>query len=458
VAASTSTRLTAYAPPLDALALITAGGISWLLRFPDANVAAPYPIALLLAFLLAIILLPLTGAYRHPHCCHPVRGVVAAAPGLLLVFASLLAIAMLTKSTAEFSRLWMLGWVILSVPGLSVWRLFASTLPTSASRRILMLGTGPLACATVSHLQSRQPQNQVIGMLALPGEPETAGLRLPATFLGHFTELDELLNGADSHVDELWLAPDGASAIPDTVLQSGLSQSSLPVRYVPDLTVLRMLQHRINDVDGLTVIELNATPLDGPEGVVKALMDRTLAAVALLALSPLLVLIAALVRLDSPGPALFKQARHGGGGRIIRVFKFRTMHTARNADTRQASRNDPRVTRIGRFLRRSSLDELPQLFNVLQGDMSLVGPRPHPLELNDQYRKRLDTYMQRHRVKPGITGWAQINGCRGATETLDKMQKRLEYDLYYIENWSIWLDIKILAKTALLGWSGRNAY
>ncbi|HCD57498.1 MAG TPA: undecaprenyl-phosphate glucose phosphotransferase, partial [Halieaceae bacterium] len=122
------------------------------------------------------------------------------------------------------------------------------------------------------------------------------------------------------------------------------------------------------------------------------------------------------------------------------------------------SRNDPRVTRIGRFLRRSSLDELPQLFNVLQGDMSLVGPRPHPLELNDQYRKRLDTYMQRHRVKPGLTGWAQINGCRGATETLDKMQKRLEYDLYYIENWSIWLDIKILAKTALLGWSGRNAY
>ncbi|HAN29569.1 MAG TPA: undecaprenyl-phosphate glucose phosphotransferase, partial [Haliea salexigens] len=278
-----------------------------------------------------------------------------------------------------------------------------------------------------------------------------AGLRLPATFLGHFAELDELLSGADSHVDELWLAPDGASAIPDTVLQSGLSQSSLPVRYVPDLTVLRMLQHRINDVDGLTVIELNATPLDGPEGVVKALMDRTLAAVALLALSPLLVLIAALVRLDSPGPALFKQPRHGGGGRIIRVLKFRTMHTARNADTRQASRNDPRVTRIGRFLRRSSLDELPQLFNVLQGDMSLVGPRPHPLELNDQYRKRLDTYMQRHRVKPGITGWAQINGCRGATETLDKMQKRLEYDLYYIENWSIWLDIKILAKTALLG-------
>jgi len=220
-----------------------------------------------------------------------------------------------------------------------------------------------------------------------------------------------------------------------------------------------LLGQRASEVAGITLIELNATPLDGPDALLKAVMDRVLSAVLLVLLSPLLLLIALLIRLHSPGPALFRQARHGGGGRIIQVLKFRTMfHHERPEDQRQARRGDPRITRLGAILRRSSLDELPQLINVLRGDMSLVGPRPHPVALNEKYAARLQDYMQRHRVLPGITGWAQVNGFRGETDTLDKMASRLEHDLYYIEHWSLGLDLRILARTALLGWGGRNAY
>jgi Undecaprenyl-phosphate glucose phosphotransferase len=446
------------APLLDALTLTLAGGVSWSLRFTRPAMENHYQIALLLAFLLALLLLPIAGAYRQSHWSHPIRGVAAAAPGVLLLFAGLMLVATMTKSTADFSRVWIVGWGLLAITGMAAWRGLARPLFTPSTRRILLLGSGQLACATAQHLFCHGQHNQVVGMLTLPGEPPVDAATLPIAVLGEFDDLERILGNAPKAIDELWLTPDITHPLTNSVLQAGLQQTSLPVRYVPDLTLLRLLQHRISNIHGLTVIELNATPLDGPEALVKAVLDRTVAALMLLALLPLLLLIAAIVRIDSPGPALFSQPRHGGGGRIIRVLKFRTMRGEPDLGTQQAQRDDPRITRIGVLLRRSSLDELPQLYNVLRGDMSLVGPRPHPLALNAQYRKLLDTYMQRHRVKPGITGWAQINGYRGETDTLEKMQKRLEYDLYYIENWSLALDLKILAKTAVLGWGGRNAY
>ena len=185
-----------------------------------------------------------------------------------------------------------------------------------------------------------------------------------------------------------------------------------------------------------------------------------IAALLLILLLPVFAIIALAIKLDSQGPVFFRQKRYGFNNNPITVFKFRTMFTgpAEESSVPQARRNDPRVTRLGALLRRSSLDELPQLFNVLRGEMSLVGPRPHAVAHNEQYAKVIDDYLSRHRVKPGITGWAQINGLRGETDTPDKMRRRVQYDLYYIDNWSLFFDLKILLLTPFVGFVNRNAY
>lgn len=195
--------------------------------------------------------------------------------------------------------------------------------------------------------------------------------------------------------------------------------------------------------------------------VLKRAMDVALASAVLVLAAPLLLLIAAAIKLDSRGPVLYQQLRHGAGNRVIRVFKFRTMRTemcdASDAPIRQAVRNDPRVTRIGQFLRRSSLDELPQLLNVLNGTMSLVGPRPHPIAFLEEYGRLIEGYARRHDVKPGITGWAQINGLRGEVHRPDDMRRRIEHDLYYVDHQSCWFDIRILLRT-LTCFTSPNAY
>ncbi len=205
--------------------------------------------------------------------------------------------------------------------------------------------------------------------------------------------------------------------------------------------------------------DLIATP-SPPALHIKDVFDRLFALAVLVLLSPLLLSLALAIRATSPGPVLFRQLRLGLDGRPFHVYKFRSMRMHREADGQltQATRGDPRITPLGHFMRRTSLDELPQFLNVLRGDMSVVGPRPHALVHNDIYRQRLAQYMLRHSVKPGITGWAQIHGLRGETDTDDKMARRLEHDLHYIRHWSFWLDIKIVCWTAIHGWTHRNAY
>lgn len=449
-------RLARVAPLIDALALFLAGYVAWWLRFSRPAVAEHYVLALFLGVLLVLVLLPATRSYRGLNWIRPLRGVALAAPGLAAVFVCLMAAATLTKTTADFSRLWMGAWVGLGLGLMALWRWAAGLFAQRDLPRILIVGTGQLAAETARRLRGRYGDAAVAGFVRLPDEPKAD--ELPAPEVGRVDQLEEVLAAPDFDVSELWLASDAPPGASDEALLRQLRMSSLPVRYVPDLRLLRLLGHRASEVAGMTVIELNATPLDGPDALVKAAMDRLLASLILLLLSPGLLLVALAIRLDSPGPVLFSQPRHGGGGRIIKVLKFRSMAHSSQPDSRQARRNDPRVTRVGAFLRRSSLDELPQLINVLRGEMSLVGPRPHPLALNQEFSARLAAYMQRHRVKPGITGLAQINGYRGETDTLEKMQKRLEYDLYYIENWSLALDIRILFRTALTGWIDRNAY
>ncbi len=210
---------------------------------------------------------------------------------------------------------------------------------------------------------------------------------------------------------------------------------------------------------GLPAVSVFENPLFGVDGVAKRAADLTIASVAILVGAIPMVLIAIAVKLSSPGPIFFRQRRYGLDGREIQVWKFRSMRTCDNGNViRQATKNDPRVTWVGGILRRTSLDELPQLFNVITGSMSLVGPRPHATAHNEQYRSLIRGYMLRHKVKPGITGLAQVNGCRGETETIDKMQRRIEWDHRYIRNWSIWLDLRILFKTIVVVLKRDEAY
>lgn len=447
--------LSRAAPLLDALSVVIAGYGAWCARFQRGWPPDHYLLALLLGVLLVLVLLPAARSYRGRHWHRPLRGVVSALPGLVTVFVCLLLIATLTKTTADFSRLWMMGWAGLSLVVMAFWRRAFGAARGGAVPRVVLLGTGKLAVDAATRLRRLHGDDSVAGFVRLPEEDGDSGA---SPELGRLGQLDEILASVQPPATELWLASDSPPDSSNESLFRRLRMSSLPVRYVPDLRLLRLLGHRASEVAGMTVIELNATPLDGPDAFIKAAMDRAVALLLLIVLSPLLALIALAIRLDSPGPVLFSQSRHGGGGQVIEVLKFRSMTDHAPSEFRQAKRNDGRVTRVGTLLRRSSLDELPQLINVLRGDMSLVGPRPHPLELNQAFSERLAAFMQRHRVKPGITGLAQINGCRGETETLEKMQKRLDYDLHYIENWTLWLDIRILVKTALSGWFDRNAY
>lgn len=199
-------------------------------------------------------------------------------------------------------------------------------------------------------------------------------------------------------------------------------------------------------------------PIAGINAALKRLEDFVFGSIALLLLFPLMALISIIVKLDSTGPALFCQARSGRNREIIKVYKFRTMYQSGSAEFKQAQKDDPRITRVGSFLRRTSLDELPQLFNVIQGSMSLVGPRPHPLKLDEDFQYVIPSLYSRYCVKPGITGWAQISGFRGETRRVSDMVSRIEHDRYYVKNWSILLDLKILVLTVFKGWTHKNAY
>ncbi len=229
--------------------------------------------------------------------------------------------------------------------------------------------------------------------------------------------------------------------------------------FVPDVFGISIIQGRLQDMNGVPVVGICETPFTGTNELVKRISDVVLATLILILISPLMLALAIGVKMTSPGPAIFRQRRNGLDGEEIVVYKFRSMTTQDNgAVVQQATKDDPRITPLGAFIRRTSLDELPQFFNVLQGSMSIVGPRPHAVAHNEEYRRIIKAYMVRHKVKPGITGWAQVNGHRGETDTLDKMKARVEYDLEYLRNWSLGLDLQIIVRTIRLVFFDRNAY
>lgn len=242
-------------------------------------------------------------------------------------------------------------------------------------------------------------------------------------------------------------------------LLDSLRDSTVSIYFVPDLFVFNLIQARLDHLSGIPVVAVRESPFYGIRGFAKRISDIAIAGAVAAVISPVLLAVAAGVRLNSPGPILFKQKRYGLDGKQIIVYKFRSMTVTEDGENTytQVTRGDRRVTRFGAFLRRTSLDELPQLFNVLEGTMSIVGPRPHAVMVNEQYRRLIPSYMVRHKVKPGITGWAQVNGYRGGDD-LASMEKRIEFDLQYLRHWSLRLDFMILAKTATLVLRDRRAY
>jgi putative colanic acid biosysnthesis UDP-glucose lipid carrier transferase len=275
-----------------------------------------------------------------------------------------------------------------------------------------------------------------------------------------FGTLDELPKYVkQNHVDAIYLSLPMATQPRILHLLDALSDTTASIYFVPDIFVTDLMQGHMDAVGEVPVIAVCETPFNGVNGLIKRASDIVLALLILLLISPLLLAIAIAVKLSSPGPVIFRQRRYGLNGEEIIISKFRSMAVCEDGGhIEQAHKDDPRVTRIGAFLRRTSLDELPQFFNVLQGRMSIVGPRPHAVAHNELYRKIIKGYMVRHKVKPGITGWAQINGCRGETDTVEKMELRIAYDLAYLRHWSLWLDIYIIVSTLPLMFRDRKAY
>ncbi len=238
-----------------------------------------------------------------------------------------------------------------------------------------------------------------------------------------------------------------------------LQGTTASIFFVPDVFGISIIQGRLQDLNGVPIVGMCETPFTGTNQLVKRIEDIVLSAIILVLISPLLLAVSIGVKLSSPGPVIFRQKRNGLDGEEIVVYKFRSMRAMDNGPVvKQATKDDPRITRFGAFIRRTSLDELPQFINVLQGRMSIVGPRPHAVAHNELYRKLIKAYMVRHKVKPGITGWAQVNGHRGETDTVEKMQARVEYDLEYLRNWSLGFDLQIVARTVKLVFFDRNAY
>jgi len=243
-----------------------------------------------------------------------------------------------------------------------------------------------------------------------------------------------------------------------TELINKLSDTTVRVYVIPDLFTFELLHSKIENVVGIPSISIYSSPMQGVQSLIKRIEDIVLSVIIIVLISPLLLVLFGLVKVLSPGPAIFKQVRYGMDGKHFNVYKFRTMDVSQEQDDVQATRNDPRVTRFGKYLRAHSLDELPQFFNVLMGQMSIVGPRPHAVIHNEEYRQLIHGYMLRHKMKPGITGWAQINGFRGETDTLDKMESRVKFDLEYIKKWSVLFDLYIVVISCFKGFKSKDVY
>jgi putative colanic acid biosynthesis UDP-glucose lipid carrier transferase len=383
--------------------------------------------------------------------------------GWVILLGALLFLGFITRTSGSFSRNLMLAWsisvpIVLIAVHLVIWQLLRTLRAAGRNQRSAVLA----GLNDVSYHLANQIQQS----------PEL-GIRLHGFFDGHQAEplgrfggrnligpIEELPRYVREHnIDVVYIAciTEQEDVIADLIKE--LRDTTACVYFVPNILMFNLMHARSYELNGIPLIAVWEVPFSEVQYILKRAIDIGLSLLALIALAPVMLIIALAIKLTSAGPILFKQRRYGLNGQEILVYKFRSMKVMEDGEkVQQVTRNDSRITPLGALLRKTSLDELPQFINVLQGRMSLVGPRPHAVAHNEMYRKLISGYMLRHKVKPGITGWAQVNGFRGETDTLEKMQQRVNYDLEYLRNWSLSLDVQILIRTALVFLKDQNAY
>lgn len=438
---------------VDFMLVMGAAYLAHWWRFNQLEMPSLYQSVALISALLAVLSLWLFGLYGSWRGKSLPAQVFRHLVGWAVVVGLLLSIAFFLKVSEDFSRQWYAYFVLLASGSslcLRVLMFIALRRLRSSGRNLKLVLLVDGGGSAAEYLRSGRAWDE-------------DGFRIvhSLSFSKSATWIKTLVAEVDKHgVHELWLCLPLAEGSAIQSVMYALRHHTVAVRFMPEWGDLPLLNHKVSNIAGLYSIDLSCSPMDGPARLVKRLEDIVIGGVISVAIVPVCLLIALAIKCTSPGPVLFKQYRTGMNGRKFKVYKFRSMvvHREQHGEVTQATRNDPRVTRIGAFLRRTSLDELPQFFNVLQGRMSIVGPRPHALEHNEYYKDLVESYMQRHKVKPGITGWAQVKGYRGETDTLEKMQKRVECDLWYLDNWSLWLDIKIIFWTVFKGFIGKAAY
>lgn len=376
----------------------------------------------------------------------------------------LIALAFMLKISENYSRGWMIATFALTPTMLLAQRSLVAALllrwthQGALRRNVAIVGAGPLSERLCSYIEQRGPRMglRVVGIF----DDRRTRVRDKVSSIPVLGTVQDLISYSRNYrLDEVIIALPWSAETRVASLVEELSALPADIRLCPDLVGLRFLDRPYSRIGEIGLLHVNQRPIAEWSLMVKTMLDYVVAALALVFAAPLMLIVAAAIKLDSPGPIFFKQRRRGFNQNMFTVWKFRTMRVMEDgAQIKQAQKNDTRITKIGNFLRRTSLDELPQFFNVLQGNMSVVGPRPHAVAHDDYYSSLISRYARRHRVKPGLTGWAQIHGFRGETDTVEKMAKRIEYDLYYIENWSLWLDFKILLLTVFKGFWHQNAY
>jgi putative colanic acid biosynthesis UDP-glucose lipid carrier transferase len=381
----------------------------------------------------------------------------------LLLLGVMLAIGYVTKSLTDYPRRIFLTWAVVTPVALIIVTLAMQEamhrflVSAFDKRSAIFAGYNNSSLELARRLTSNPAMSLDVSGFFDDRSSDRLGMESDAKLVGTLSDVAQYVK--DNGTDVIFIALPLRHVKRVMNLLDDLRDTTASIYYVPDIFVFDLIQARSGEIHGIPVVAMCETPFYGYRGVVKRLTDIGLSLVILLLLLPLLLVIAVLVKASSPGPVIFKQRRYGLDGREIAVYKFRTMSvTEDGAEVRQASKTDNRITRIGRVLRRTSMDELPQLINVLQGRMSLVGPRPHAVAHNEEYRKLIKGYMVRHKVLPGITGLAQVNGCRGETALLEEMEARVNYDLEYLRRWTPMLDVKIILLTAIKVFRDDKAY
>ena len=432
--------------------------LAWLL---DVRLTLPYQWLMAfvaLAGFVAFRRFDLAASWTLAHAGSAGRRVLSA---WLVLVAIVLFGAYASKYSDRLSRALLLLWMVVSPLVLIALHLvvhrLATRVPATSLRRSAVIVFANETARELARSLAESSPHTLVGYLDDRPPARTEGGVEGLPLLASARRVAEVVRRRAIQVVFVVL-PVGATARVARVLDR-LSDTTASVYYVPDFQLDELRHAQISEVDGIPMMEVVETPFYGIDGVLKQVFDFTFALVALLLLSPLLLLIAIAIKLDSPGPVLFRQVRYGLDGQPFHVLKFRTMQCdAPGADAQQATRDDPRVTRVGRFLRRRSLDELPQFWNVLRGDMSVVGPRPHTVAHTEYYRRAVKRYMVRHKVKPGITGWAQVHGLRGETAQVERMAERVRHDIDYVRHWSPLLDLEIIARTVIVLLHDENAY